>query len=191
MAESFCGELLEEYEDSELAHHIISSSRCSSSPQVFNLSSTLIAKQYDPSELEDALKATEVASHLGVRVPSIRRVVRDEKNAYIIMHRLEGTPLDAIWKNLGWFMTVKLGLQLRCFVKVLRSVRSPTAGSLATGECRSFWLEDRYGLPAHSGPAEVAHFFGFWMNFTSMRLAMQESSMLEYQPRPIPLSVYH
>ncbi|KAL3469893.1 hypothetical protein BJX99DRAFT_251643 [Aspergillus californicus] len=67
----------------------------------------------------------------------------------------------------------ELGLQLRRFVNILRSVTSPTAESLATGECRSFWLEDRYGLPANSGPAEMVHFFQFWANFTSMRRAMQ------------------
>ncbi|KAL4923539.1 uncharacterized protein BDV17DRAFT_276672 [Aspergillus undulatus] len=90
------------------------------------------------------------------------------------MGRLEGTTLDVIWKGLGWFTAINLGLQLRRFVKILRSVISPTAGSLATGECRSFWLEDRYGLPANSGPAEMAH-FRFWTNFTAMRRAMQAS----------------
>ncbi|KAL3485384.1 hypothetical protein BJX62DRAFT_217319 [Aspergillus germanicus] len=53
-------------------------------------------------------------------------------------------------------------------MKRLRSVSSPTAGSLATGECRSFWLEDHHGPLAHSGPAEVVHLFQFWRNFTSM-----------------------
>ncbi|KAE8132000.1 hypothetical protein BDV38DRAFT_288152 [Aspergillus pseudotamarii] len=69
----------------------------------------------------------------------------------------EGTTLDVVWKELGWFMTAKLGLQLRRFVKIPRSVTSSTAGSLGTVEYKSFWLEDRYGLPANSGPAEIVH----------------------------------
>ncbi|KAI9039136.1 uncharacterized protein KD926_009885 [Aspergillus affinis] len=120
------------------------------------------------SEVEDALKATKVASQPGIRGPS-----RDQRDTCIIMDRTEGARLDVVWKELGWFMTVKLGLQLCRFVKILRSVTSPTAGSLATGECRSFFLEDRYGLPANSGPSEIAHFFRFWTNFTSIRRAMQ------------------
>ncbi|PIG86428.1 hypothetical protein AARAC_007532 [Aspergillus arachidicola] len=116
---AFIEELLEGYTDLELAHHIVSSPPCASTSRVVNLSSNLIAKYYEPSEVEDALKATEVASQLEIRAV---------------------LPYES--------------LQLRRFVKILRSVTSPTAGSLATGECRSFWLEDRYGLPANSGPTE-------------------------------------
>ncbi|GIK07374.1 hypothetical protein Aspvir_003037 [Aspergillus viridinutans] len=177
-------ELLEGYTDLELARHIVSSPLCASSSRVFNLSSNFIAKRYEPSEVEDALKATEVASQLGIRCPSVRKMIKTQGNAYTIMDRMEGTTLDVVWKELGWFMTVKLGLQLRRFVKILRSVTSPTAGSLATGECRSFWLEDRYGLPANSGPAEIAHFFRFWANFTSMRRAMQASKQPQAPDSP-------
>ncbi|KAB8222629.1 hypothetical protein BDV33DRAFT_201330 [Aspergillus novoparasiticus] len=145
MTSAFQEELLEGYTDLEVAQHIVSSP--------------------PPSEVEDALKATEVASQLGLRGPSVLKVFKNRGNAYTIMNRVEGTTLDV----------------LRRFVKILRSVTSPTAKSLATGECRSFWLEDRYGLPANSGPAEIAHFFRFWTNFTSMRRAMQASK----QP-PVP-----
>ncbi|KAL2868050.1 uncharacterized protein BJX67DRAFT_380258 [Aspergillus lucknowensis] len=159
MASSFLEKLLTEYSDSELAQQIVSSPWCTSSSRVVNLSPNLIAKRHDSSEVEDVIKATEVASQLGIRCPFIRKTIKTERNVYIIMDRLEGTTLDVVWKELGWFMTVKLALQLRRFVKMLRSVTSPTAGSLVTGECRSFWLEDYYGLPANSGPAEFAHFF--------------------------------
>ncbi|EAW18030.1 uncharacterized protein NFIA_079720 [Aspergillus fischeri NRRL 181] len=175
MTPAFHEELLEVYTDSDLAHYIACSPSCTSTSRVFNLSSNLIAKQYEPSDVEDALKATEVASQLRIRGPSVRKIIKTQENAYLIMNRVEGTTLDVVWKELGWFMTVKLGLQLRRFVKILRSITSPTAGSLVTGECRSFWLEDRYGLPANSGPAEITHFFRFWANFTSMRGAMQAS----------------
>ncbi|KAF7125132.1 hypothetical protein CNMCM5793_001241 [Aspergillus hiratsukae] len=177
-------ELLEGYTDLELVHHIVSSPLCASTSRLFNLSSNLIAKQYEPSEVEDASKATKVASQLGIRGTSVRRIIKNQENAYIVMDRVEGTPLDVVWKELGWFMTVRLGLQLRRFVKILRSVTSPTAGSLATGECRSSWLEDRYGLPANSGPAEIAHFFRFWANFMSMRRAMQASKQPQVPDSP-------
>lgn len=173
MASAFQEDLLKSYTDLELARYIVSSPSCESSSRVFNLSPNLIAKQYDPSEVEDAVKATEVASQLGIRGPSIQRVIKNQENAYAIMDRIEGATLDVMWKKLGWVMTIRLGLQLRCFINILRSVTSPTAGSIYTGECRSFWLEDRYGLPANSGPAEIAHFSQFWANFTSMRRAMQ------------------
>lgn len=98
----------------------------------------------------------------------------------MLMDRAEGATLDVVWKELGWFMTVKLGL-LRRFVKILRSVTS--------GECRSFWLEDRYGLPASSGPAEFVHFFRFWANFTSIRRAMQVSKQPQAPDSLVPLTI--
>ncbi|PLB54106.1 kinase-like protein [Aspergillus steynii IBT 23096] len=156
MTLAFLEEQLEGYTDSELADHIVSSPRCESTSRVFHLSSNLIAKHYKPLELEDALKATEVASQLGIRGPCVRRTIKDQHNTYMIMDRIEGTTLDVTWKDLGWFMTVKLALQLRRFVKTLRSVTSPTAGSLATGECRSFWLEDRY-VPVTIEPFVLTH----------------------------------
>lgn len=194
MALSFREELLERYTDVELAHHIVSSPLCAITSRVFNLSPNLLAKQYDPSDVEDALKATEVASQLGIRGLSVRKIIKNQENAYTIMDRIKGTTLDVVWKELGWLMTVKLGLQLRRFVRKLRSVTSPTAGSLVTGECRSFWLEDRYGLPANSGPAEFAHFFRFWASFTSMRRAMQASKQPQAPGSPdfnvlVPLTI--
>lgn len=194
MALAFREELLDKYRDLDLTRHIVSSPSCASTSRVFNLSSNLIAKQYDPSEVEDVLKATEVASQLGIRCPSIRKIIKDQGDVYTIMDRVEGTTLDVIWKELGWSATVKLGLQLRRFVRILRSITSPTAGSLVTGECRSFWLEDRYGLPANSGPAEIAHFFRFWANFTSMRRAIQASTQPQVPESPeltvgVPLTI--
>ncbi|RDW93655.1 uncharacterized protein DSM5745_00977 [Aspergillus mulundensis] len=178
MASDFSEELLNEYTDSELIQHIRASP--SVDPVVWrtcNLSPHLIAKHYQPSEVDDALLAAKVASQLGIRSTSVRRVIKNEATAFTVMDRIEGTTLDVVWKKLGWFMTLKLGLQLRRFVKILRSVTSPTAGSLATGACRSFWLEDRFELPAHSGRAEFAHFFRFWGNFTSGKRAFQEAKL--------------
>ncbi|PKY03684.1 hypothetical protein P168DRAFT_212288, partial [Aspergillus campestris IBT 28561] len=181
---SFHEELLDKYPDADLFHHITSSPKCASSNQVFYLSPNLIAKYHDPSEIADVQKAIEVATHRGIPSPSILKTIKVQGCAYTIMNRIEGDTLDILWKDLPWFMTIKLGLQLRRCVKALRSVTSPTAGSLATGEIRSFYLEDRFGLPAHSRPTEIAHFTRFWGNFTGMRRALQVSKQ---QPQ-IPYS---
>ncbi|RJE25365.1 ankyrin repeat protein [Aspergillus sclerotialis] len=175
MTLAFLEELLDGYTDLELAQYLCI---------LAAVSIYLVAKQYEPSEVEDVLKATNIVSQRGIRCPSVRRIIKNPENAYTSMDRMEGTTLDVVWKELGWFMTAKLGLQLRRFVKILRSIISPTAGSLATGECRSFWLEDRYGLPANAGPAEIAHFFRFWANFTSMRRAMQASKQPQISDSP-------
>ncbi|KAH1289469.1 hypothetical protein KXX11_001188 [Aspergillus fumigatus] len=113
MTPAFGEELLEAYTDLELAHYITCSPKCVSSSRVFYLSSNLIAKHYEPSDVEGALKATEVASQRGIRCPSVRKISKNHENVYVSMNRVEGTTLDVIWKELGWFMTVKLGLQLR------------------------------------------------------------------------------
>ena len=57
-------------------------------------------------EVEDALKATQVANQIGIRGPSVRKIIKSQKNAYSIMDRVEGATLDVVWKELGWFMTV-------------------------------------------------------------------------------------
>ncbi|PYH98722.1 hypothetical protein BO71DRAFT_395095 [Aspergillus ellipticus CBS 707.79] len=175
MASQFRDDLLESYSDAELIDHIRSSLASAPHSRAFNLSSKFIAKCFELSEIEDATKAAKVASQLGIRAPSVRRIALNpqEVSAFAITDRIEGATLDVIWTKLSWFTTIRLGLQLRRFVNILRSVTSPTAGSLATGECRSFWLEDRFGLPANSGPKEFTHFFRFWPDFTSMRRAMQ------------------
>ncbi|KAF1961360.1 hypothetical protein CC80DRAFT_522810 [Byssothecium circinans] len=176
MYSKFHDDLLQDYSEAELAHYIIASPRIEPTSSVFLLSATLLAKHYQPPLVEDMVKATEVARQLGTRTPCIKRIIMNEANAYCIMERIRGNTLEEMWTKLGWFTTVKLALQLRLFVNLLRSVTSSTAGSLSTGECRSFWLEDRFGLPARSGPANIACFLRFWVNFTSLRKAIEEAT---------------
>jgi hypothetical protein len=161
------------YSDAELIQHIVQSPVVTPGSRVSLVSPNLLAKHYEPSEVEDAVKAMEIARQLGIRAPCTKRVVRNEQNAYCIIDRVEGTTLEDAWLNFGWFVTIKLALQLRHFITRLRSATSPTAGSLVSGECRSFWLNDRYGLPVRSRSENITCFFRFWTNFTSMRKAMQ------------------
>ncbi|KAE8362826.1 hypothetical protein BDV27DRAFT_146633 [Aspergillus caelatus] len=151
----------------DLAHHIVSSPSYVSSSRVFNLSSNLIAKQHEPSEVEDALKATEVAGQLGIRGPSVRNIIKNQENAYTIMDRARGTTLDVVWKELGWFMTAKFGLQLHplrensqvCYFTNCRIARHRRMLVFLAG--RSLRSS------GESWPADIAHFFRFWANFTT------------------------
>jgi hypothetical protein len=118
----------------------------------------------------------EAATHLGVRVPAAKRIVTSNGSAYLIMERIDGVTLEEAWPKLGWFTTVKFALQLRWFVRLLRSLTSSTAGSLVSGECRSFYLEDRFMLPPKSSPAVIISFIQFWTCFTSIRQAMKTAT---------------
>jgi hypothetical protein len=58
----FRDDLRKRYPDDELINHITSSSSCVDTDRIFYLSSSFIAKAYDPSEVDDAITATEVAN---------------------------------------------------------------------------------------------------------------------------------
>ncbi|MCJ1259908.1 hypothetical protein MMC24_007747 [Lignoscripta atroalba] len=176
MSLSFEDDLLQSYSDDELAHLILDSPRLTPISRVFLLSANLLVKNYQPHLVEDTARAMDVAHELGIRVPCFKRTVKYKANAYCIMERIKGTTLEEAWAGLSWFSTIRLALQLRRFIKLLRSVTSPTAGSLATGECRSFWLEDRYGLPARSSPEAVTSFIRFWVGFVNIRKAMKAAA---------------
>jgi len=167
----FQDDLLQSYSDTELVRRIIGSPSLVRGIRL--LSSNFLAKHYNPDEVEDTIHATDIACLLGIRASTIKRITRNGPDAYCVMDRIPGRTLEDVWASLSWFNTIKLAFQLRRFVQHLRSITSPVAGSLATGECRSFYLEDRYGLPARCGPRDMEYFFGFWTNFTSMRKAIQ------------------
>ncbi|PWY67030.1 hypothetical protein BO83DRAFT_410366 [Aspergillus eucalypticola CBS 122712] len=145
-------DLLQSYSDAELIQHIVSS------PPADSLMSRVssISPKYISSP------TTELAHSLGIPCPSIRRIVTSNRNVYSIMHRIEGSTLEDIWTSLGWYLTIKLALQLRRILRTLRSTTSLTIGSLATGQCTSFWLDDLYGLPPRSGPTELSRYLHFW-----------------------------
>jgi serine/threonine protein kinase len=169
----FHDDLLQSYSDTELVRRIIGSRPLASAPGISLLSSNFLAKYYKADEVEDMINVTDIAA------PTAKRIIRNGRHAYCVMDRIPGGTLEDLWTHLSWFDTIKLGFQLRRFVQQIRSITSPVAGSLATGECRSFWLEDRYGLPARCRPGDMEYFFGFWINFTSMRKAIQTADQRE------------
>jgi hypothetical protein len=161
----FSEQLLLQYDGATLKHYILESESSKHSSSVFFLSPNLIAKQLLPGEETDMLEAMQCAGLLGVRVPSIKRVVESSDNVYIIMERIYGQTLEDAWAHLSWFTILRLAFQLRMFIRRMRTVSATTAGSLSTGVCRSIWLDDYYGLPPHSGPDAITAFIQFWLNF--------------------------
>lgn len=173
MNSSFQERLLLTYSDATLFEYIRQSPRLAPFSSVYLLSTNLIAKYCEPELVEDSIRAAELARALGIRVPSIKRKIEANDNAYCVMERIEGITLEEAWTKLSWVMTVKLALELRGYVHLLKSLTSSTAGSVESGECRSFWLEDRYQLPARSSPEQITCFIKFWLGFTSIRRARE------------------
>ncbi len=99
------------------------------------------------------------------------------------MERILGNTLENVWGHLSSFTTIKLSLQLRHFVRRLQSLTSSTAGSLATGECRPFYLEDRFGLPARSSPDDITYFIKFWVGFSSIGKAIKAAMQAPVEPK--------
>ncbi|KAG6018013.1 hypothetical protein E4U54_007809 [Claviceps lovelessii] len=129
------------YTDSDLLNQITSLPRLPKYYNIIPLSLKYLAKGYRKGDLEVAVSATQVASQLGIRVPHVRRIVRQDDAFYCIMDRISGTTLDIAWPELGWISSLRLAFQLRRVVHRLRSVMSVTSGSLTTGEWQ-LWIID-------------------------------------------------
>ncbi len=162
--------------DLDLLHCIDESPPHPSTKRITLLSPGLVAKYCMSGHMEDEVKGMDVARELRIRVPSIKRTIKTARYGYIIMERIHGTSLDDLGGQMGWIMTIRLAFQLRYAVRRLRSLTSSTAGSLSSGECRSFWLDDRYNLPARSTPDAIASFIEFWSKFTPPFGRRQSSS---------------
>ncbi len=159
MDSDFRDDLLDTYSEAELVSYIRQSPGLAPLLSITVLSDTLLAKYYYPkSALQDVSKAIEVARKLGIRTPCFQRIVDHHSGAYCIMDRINGETLETAWAKLSWCTTIILALQLCRSIRLLRSLTSPTAGSLETSECRSFWLQDRFGLPAASSPETIQYF---------------------------------
>ena len=162
--------------DSELAALIRESPRLEQHPGIVLLSNQYLAKSYDSTSAADAIDAVKLAHRLGIRVPRFVRLIRYEDMVFTIMERIEGHTLEDAWPSLGWCTSYHLALQLRQFILNMRSVTSTTAGSLATGDCRSFWLDDFFRLPAGAAPKDISAFLSFWIDFISIRQELKKGS---------------
>ncbi|KAG9251899.1 ankyrin repeat protein [Emericellopsis atlantica] len=83
------------------------------------------------------------------------------------MDRVPGFPLDAI----------RLAFQMRGIVKRLQSITSNLARSLVTGECRSFYLEDSFGLPPKASREQIDAFINFWANYILIGRELKKTIM--------------
>ncbi|KAF5967352.1 protein kinase-like domain-containing protein [Fusarium bulbicola] len=175
MESNFDDTRLFDYTDAELIKHITSLPHLHKFSNIVPLSSRYLAKGYAENELEDAVRAATSASQLGIHVPSIQRIVRGDDSLYCIMDRISGTTLDIAWPDLGWITSLRLAFQLRHVIHCLRSTVSVSSGSLATGKCRSFFLEDSFGLPPRAKPSEVNGFLNFWANFVTPRQEIKKT----------------
>ncbi|KAG9231243.1 kinase-like domain-containing protein [Amylocarpus encephaloides] len=151
------------YSDDELSSLIDKSPVVA--PNIYVLSPKLVAKHIVPEVLGDAVEAMEVAHALGIRVPFTRRIIKNDSSACCIMDLIEGVTLEEAWSKLSWFTTIRLAFQLRGFIR-----------SLVSGECKSFWIDDRFRIPDRSAPSTITSFFGFWINFVSIRKAKKNAS---------------
>jgi hypothetical protein len=174
MSSEFDENSLFNYSDDELASLIDKSPVLA--PAVYALSPKLVAKHVVPEVLEDAVKAMEVAHTLGIQVPSTRRIIKNDSSAYWIMDLVEGVTLEEAWPKLSWFTAIRLAFQLRGFIRQLRSVTSQHAGSLVSGECKSFWLDDRFRIPDRSAPSTITSFFRLWIDFVNISKAKANAS---------------
>ncbi|KAM0813013.1 putative Aminoglycoside phosphotransferase domain-containing protein [Seiridium cardinale] len=145
---------------------------------IVDVAGTLVSKLYSyKDEVIDAEAAIELALSLGVRAPRIRRIVPYEGNVECIMDKVRGVTLMDAWAHISWYRSACLAFQLRYMVKRMQSQSSPTAGSLGTGICRSFWLErDIFGIPPKSSPGVIASIVNFWYNLVSFRVEKAKST---------------
>lgn len=177
---------LAEYGDSELVSHIVSSPRISQEYALFIISPNLVAKPLSESNAANELRGIRFAQELGLRVPTIKRVVHEGDDVYIIMTRIRGKPMDAAWPKMSWLSTIRTALRLRRYVTVMRSRTSPTAGSLVTGKCNSIWLEDYYGLAEHATPEIFSSFIQFWIQYEHRRKRIHGPRINIHKPPTLP-----
>ncbi|KAI0316343.1 kinase-like protein [Amylostereum chailletii] len=160
--------LLDNYTDAELVKYVKQSPSLVTTRQeaVVTLSSNLVAKPvYFDVDYRDEVAALERARAIGIRVPTVRRVVPadDEEQHYLIMDRVHGSTLEQLWPRLGWWDTFCVARQLRSFLHIMASVTSQTTGGLHSGQVRSEWLQALYGPIPNASPSDFAGYLNWWL----------------------------
>ncbi|KAG6218358.1 hypothetical protein E4U34_004187 [Claviceps purpurea] len=169
MESTFDDAKLLSYTDSDLVKHLRVLPWPTSIVRVVPLSDKYFAKGYAKwYEVEDAVSAMKFASQLGIHVPHIQRIVKDDDGFCCIMDRIPGTTLDIAWHELGWIASLRLAFQMRRIVLRLRSAMSTSSGSPRKGECTSYFLDDRFNLPLRASGHHMNAFLNFWANFAGL-----------------------
>ncbi|KZZ92026.1 ankyrin repeat protein [Moelleriella libera RCEF 2490] len=136
---------------------------------VWLLSSKYLAKRYRAEDFDDAVQSLVFASQLRISVPRIRRMICNKRFSYCIMDVIPGQTLEVAWPDLGWVASLRLAFQLRQIVGRLRTAKSVSSGSLMTGQCRSYYLDDLFGLPPRASSQQMNAFLNFWANLRHPR----------------------
>ena len=152
-------------------------------PRVRLISPNLVSKFLTHREAADEVAGIQLARRLGIRVPDVKRVFNVKHGVCVIMDRIHGMTLDDAWTQKGWIASIRMALQLRRYVRVMRSLTSPTAGGLISGKCHSIWLADYYKLPPDATPESLTSFIRFqWLQYTPKRKrAPERTSSHNYQ----------
>ncbi|KAF3764149.1 hypothetical protein M406DRAFT_330500 [Cryphonectria parasitica EP155] len=176
--------------DTELSEYIGELRKTSEkNPHVIRVSEHYVSKSYRADELEDVKPAIERAISLGVRAPPIRRIVKRADVLECVQDRIDGPNLMNSWSSIGLFTTIRLAFQLRGMVQKMRTAKSPTAGSLGTGICHSFWIEDRHRLPVSPSARVIACVVNFWYNHKTFKQESRKTPQEHFESVDKPVAV--
>lgn len=162
-------EMLHKYTDAELIQIIRQCPRLVTilEQPIRVLSPGLLAKRAPDLaiDIRDEVAALKVAASIGIRVPTVRRVVLNERDRthYIIMEHIPGLTLEQLWPSLNWYSTLRVAWQLRKYLQKLRRVTSQTSGGLVSGRTRSVWLEGLFEPMAHASPSAFSGYLNWWL----------------------------
>lgn len=129
-----------------------------------------------PRRHDESNRGCTNSRHTNTTTNQLIRSVHCVNVDFLVMERIRGRTIEDAWPGLGWCASLCLAFQLRRFVSSMRSISLENAGSLATGSCRSFWLDDRFGSPARATVRDVMDFLAFWTYFRSIRHEYKKSS---------------
>jgi hypothetical protein len=137
-------------------------------PYLLDVSAAYVSITYTTTErLHDTTLAIGLARRMGIRTPSIQRVVPRKDGYECIYKRVHGSNIMDVGAGISWFTAIRLAFHLRKMVRWMRTQTSPTAGSLGIGIERTFWLEDACGIPLHASPETITSLVNFWNNQVS------------------------
>jgi Phosphotransferase enzyme family len=160
--------MLDRYNDSELVLLIQKSPPLITTrvEAIRALSYKLVARFANGRDCHDEILALQHAQKLGIRVPTVHRLVIlnvEEEDYIIIMERIHGRTLEQLWAEIGWWMTIQLAWQLRTNIRAMHMVTSPSAGGLSSGCIRSPWFQGLYPPASHSSPVAFAGYLNWWL----------------------------
>lgn len=84
------------YLDEEIINSITSLPSLPTFSNIIPLSSRYLSKGYPEDEVEDAVRAVEFASQLGIYVSGVQRTVQADNSFYCIMDRVPVKTLDGL-----------------------------------------------------------------------------------------------